>query len=299
MNVSDWSVLRDGSRLHHFYTARWHHLQQRLLGRYQWLLHIDGDMHALNMSRPLERFLQAPEDILLHIREQYEVTASAVLLRSTPFSHCFLERWIKMGTDYNRTRVNWDNGDLIELLMGLAQPPILHCKELRNGRRTYDQYIQCFREHFDQLASFHHHLPIRFFFPMSGFWRSYQGPQGNAGNAVHFQLHTRVFYTCGYPSEVLGHGWKDFQAAGPEHSRPGLPHSSGSSSIGDTLLTTCDRSLTLAEELQLATQCCFNHYPGCIDSRGVNVCAKGLHCPRNFHHWHTNCTWAFPVTEWE
>ena len=116
---------------------------------------------------------------------------------------------------------------------------------------------------------------------------------------MHFQLHTRVFYTCGYPSEVLGHGWKAFKAAGPEHVRQDSPHSSRGDAVGDSLLTTCDRSLTLAEELQLAKQCCFNHYPGCLDSGGENVCAKGEHCPRNFHHWHANCTWAFPVIEWD
>lgn len=38
----------------------------------------------------------------------YEVAAAAVLLRSTPFSNCFLEDWYRKGTELNE---NADNGE--------------------------------------------------------------------------------------------------------------------------------------------------------------------------------------------
>lgn len=61
-------MLADGSQIQHFFTARWHHFQQRHLGSYQWLLMLDGDAFALNMSQSLDKFLAAPEDVVLHIR---------------------------------------------------------------------------------------------------------------------------------------------------------------------------------------------------------------------------------------
>lgn len=73
--------------------CRWAHLQQRLLGRYQWVLHVDSDVFALNFNNSLDGFLDPGSDVVLHVRENYEVAASAVLLRSTPFAHCFLEAW--------------------------------------------------------------------------------------------------------------------------------------------------------------------------------------------------------------
>lgn len=67
-STPDWTTLADGSSLQHFFTARWHHFQQRHLGNYQWLLVVDGDTSVLNMSRSLDEFLATPEDLLLHIR---------------------------------------------------------------------------------------------------------------------------------------------------------------------------------------------------------------------------------------
>lgn len=64
----DWESLPDGARIDHFFSARWRHLQQRHLGNYQWVLMLDGDVGALNMSQSLDKFLAAPEDVLLHIR---------------------------------------------------------------------------------------------------------------------------------------------------------------------------------------------------------------------------------------
>lgn len=64
----DWEKLADGARLGHFFTARWHHLQQRHLGNYQWLLMLDGDIGVVNMSRSLDKFLEFPEDIIFHLR---------------------------------------------------------------------------------------------------------------------------------------------------------------------------------------------------------------------------------------
>lgn len=47
--------------------------------------------------------------------------------------------------------------------------------------------------------------------------------------------------------------------------------------------------LTLEDELRVAQDCCFTHYPGCTDSAGGNRC-HGAHCPKDPNWWHPNCT---------
>ncbi len=114
-----------------------------------------------------------------------------------------------------------------------------------------------------------------------------------AGTSVNVQVHNQLFYTCGYPGDILGHGWKRFDSAWPQQVRQAL--------AGDlsayTTPAVCSQSLTEEDQLLLAKRCCFNHYPGCVTSRGENVCAQGGHCPANPHHWHRNCTWIWPIVE--
>lgn len=71
-----WLQLADGSRLLHFFSARWRHAQQRHLGSYQWLLFLDSDTYVLR-DQPLEPFLNFPEDVVLHIRQVWQATAAA------------------------------------------------------------------------------------------------------------------------------------------------------------------------------------------------------------------------------
>jgi hypothetical protein len=51
-----------------FYTKRWLSVQQRFWGRSQWVLAIDSDVMAVNLSRSLDAFLEMPQDLLLTVR---------------------------------------------------------------------------------------------------------------------------------------------------------------------------------------------------------------------------------------
>lgn len=101
-----------------------------------------------------------------------------MLLRSTPFSHCFLEDLVHRGTTgelrllalllhshcdclhsnqmplnlisqnfESDSGENFDNGDLIDLIMDVAEPPFgSECKFFRRGTESYrTRYMQCFR----------------------------------------------------------------------------------------------------------------------------------------------------------
>jgi hypothetical protein len=60
---------------------------------HDWVLGVDGDSIVVNASLSLDPYLSSPEDILLHVRMNGEVAAAAVLLKTTPFSKCFVEFW--------------------------------------------------------------------------------------------------------------------------------------------------------------------------------------------------------------
>ena len=51
-----------------FYTKRWLSVQQRFWGRSQWVLGIDSDIMAVNLSRSLDAFLEMPQDLVLTVR---------------------------------------------------------------------------------------------------------------------------------------------------------------------------------------------------------------------------------------
>ena len=97
----------------------------------------------------------------------------------------------------------------------------------------------------------------------------------------------RVYYTCTYPQDVLGHGFKGFEALWPYAVRQAVAADpwSASAPLG------CNLSLTAADELALAQACCFRQYPGCLSSDGRNVC-DGPHCPANPLHWARACQWG-------
>ena len=51
-----------------FFTVRWLSIQQRFWGRSQWVLAIDSDVIAVNLTRPLDSLLDLPQDLVLTVR---------------------------------------------------------------------------------------------------------------------------------------------------------------------------------------------------------------------------------------
>jgi len=51
-----------------FFTVRWRSIQQRFWGRSQWVLGIDGDIMAANLTRSLDAWLELPQDLVLTVR---------------------------------------------------------------------------------------------------------------------------------------------------------------------------------------------------------------------------------------
>lgn len=110
-------------------------------------------------------------------------------------------------------------------------------------------------------------------------------PHCRAGKDIeHSGAYSRLFRTCAYPSDVLGHGWKAFEGAWPQGFRKQVARDAAAHDA----LTACAPH-SEEEEMALARECCFTHYPGCqVD--GVNLCHDRSRCPRDPNHWHPNCT---------
>ena len=47
---------------------RWRSIQQRFWGRSQWVLGVDGDIMAANLSASLDSWLDLPQDLVLTVR---------------------------------------------------------------------------------------------------------------------------------------------------------------------------------------------------------------------------------------
>ena len=54
-----------------FYTKRWLAVQQRFWGRSQWVLAIDSDVMAVNLTRSLDAWLELPQDLVLTVRVRW------------------------------------------------------------------------------------------------------------------------------------------------------------------------------------------------------------------------------------
>ncbi len=117
IDQDDWLPVRTSNGtevLRSFFTARWNYVQHRVWGRYQWVLHLDGDNMVGNMGRNIDQFLERLDDVVLHMSTNHEVAAGIALFRSTLVSYCFLEWWVGKGLLWEETHRNWDNGDLIQ-----------------------------------------------------------------------------------------------------------------------------------------------------------------------------------------
>lgn len=237
------------SSLVHFFSARWLDLvTSKVWQQHEWVLHLDGDSIFLDFNKTFDAYTTAPQDIFLQIRLNKEVTAAAVLMRTSPFAECFLRLWGGKGL---HGRANWDNGDLLSSLLEFAAPDTAAvCEDAR--ARDYDTFIECFSETHQRLLMLSHFMPIVVFPPLAGFWKSLEGLQDDdfeRRSPEHFKLLMRC-----WSSDFIGHGSKSIGTwawSAREDKNGSAPN--------------CLYN-TPKEELMLAQQCCLWHFPGKVVS---------------------------------
>ncbi len=234
------------SKLVHFFSARWLDLvTSDVWRRHKWVLHLDGDSIFLNFNKSLEAYTSMPEDVILQLRLNKEVTAAAVLMRTTPFADCFVRLWGGKGL---HARGNWDNGDLLSTLLDFAAPDLASVCERSREENDYNRYVDCFSEAHLRLISLANFMPIRVFPPLAGFWKSLEGTHDADFEQESPELF-RLLMRC-WSSDVLGHGSKNIGTWGWSTRQD------KNSFAPNCLFNTPE------EELHLAKKCCLWHFPG-------------------------------------
>mmetsp|Transcript_16882 Transcript_16882/g.16958 ORF Transcript_16882/g.16958 Transcript_16882/m.16958 type:complete len:547 (-) Transcript_16882:108-1748(-) len=204
-----------------FFSQRHVTVLEQYLPYYQHVLHVDADSLVLNLSRSLDSFLSAPQDVQLHLHENGEVTASIYLIRNTVYSRCFMRLWAQWApphTPVQHTRhslityntLNYDNGDLVSALLELIDPHrARHCSRTMiasNGSTNpyLDSVVRCFRSLSPGLSDTLRRVApqIRIYLPREGFWRTH-ARRGRFG-----RWWDELYGSCYPSSDVIGHGWK-------------------------------------------------------------------------------------------
>ena len=243
--------------LFHFMNARWLALiTSPVWQRHEWILHLDGDSIIVGFNKSLEAFTASSEHMYMQIRENKEVTGAVQLMRTTPFSECFLRYWNSKGLIWED---NMDNGDLLAALLDFAAPDLAEsCNPLRL-HHEYDAYIGCFSQAHARLLSLQRYMPITFMAPLAGFWKSLEGlhdPGFQERSPTMFKLLMRC-----WSSDFIAHGSKTI-GTWAWWARPDQ----------NALAPHCVYN-TPEEELQLARDCCLWHFPGMQQ------------CYYSLHHW--------------
>ena len=257
----------------HFFSMRWLELvASQIWERHEYILHLDSDSVFIDFQKSLGKWTSSPQHIFLQIRLNKEVTAAAVLVRTSAFAECFLRMWAGKGLI---ERTNHDNGDLLALMLDFAAPDLVDvCDRLRDA--DYEaQYIVCFSKAHARLLLLTDYMPISVAPPLGGFQKSLEGlglyETDKAFQAEHPD-HFKLVMRC-WSSDLIGHGSKAigtiFWAGRADHN----------SVVPNCLYNTPE------EELEVARRCCLWHYPGCVID-GQNVCKAEPHCSES--------TGAFP-----
>lgn len=234
------------SKLLHFFSARWLDLAiSEVWAGHEWVLHLDGDTIFLDLSRGFEELMASGQHLFWQIRLNKEVTAAAALMRTSPFSECFLRLWGAKGVFW---RPNYDNGDLLSTLLDFAAPQLAQaCDPLRQDG-SYGEYIDCFARAHTRLLRLHAYMPITTFAPLAGFWKSLEGlhdPAFQQKAPLSFKLLLRCWSTdfIGHGSKTIG-TWAWWLRKDQNLLEP------------DCLFNTPE------DELAVARECCLWHYPG-------------------------------------
>ena len=175
-----------------------------------------------------------------------------------------MEYWMDYSRIYttNMTLFNSDNGDLLQLVMDLVDPGGLgqECLALRGkAEEEYYPYIYCFVKLLPQLLALPSDYPIKFMWPMTGFWRV------NEINAVASEC------------PIWKYGWtNDFLIGGRKKGEPEW-HTVVARGEESLISSVLQPHNTEQRQLEAAKSCCFWHYPGCSTDSG-NICRQEAHC---------------------
>lgn len=281
INTTDWLRVPSSQRQAvSFFTARWLHLQRRLLGKYQWILALDGDTLAVGLDNDLSSFLGGRNDVVLHLRENYELPTGVVLLRSSPFTWCFLENIIRAGTIELSRMSNYDNGDMMDVFMTMVDPAAAAQCRRHRAPGQWRRFVACFKHNFlHRLDGLGTASPFRVLFPFAGFWRSMEGLR--VADAA--DVKARVFYACAHAHDVLVHGWK---RVGTIWAAERDSHDVADSVSRPAACAAIPESATL----DLAKRCCHWRYAGCSVGGG-NVCSAQKQCAGRRLEWAPECAW--------
>jgi hypothetical protein len=91
-------------------------LVQKYLPYYQWVVYINPDTIVADRSKKIEDYLPKNYDVVLHWRENKELTAGGFAIKNSDYGRNFLEKWIAL-SDGGKERVNRDTGDLNYLVL--------------------------------------------------------------------------------------------------------------------------------------------------------------------------------------
>eukprot|EP01041_Mallomonas_annulata_P002838 gene2838-5585_t len=218
-----------------FFTARHESVLREYLPHYQHVMHVDADSLVLNLSKSLDKYLDEPYDVQLHMHENGEVTAATYLLRNSQVARCFMRYWLgwspphvstnsKRHVELTYETLNYDNGDLVAALMELIDPQ--HARScMRTVQSHYpsstssssssqnpylDTVVACFQELMPRLSSSLSAVSprIRIFLPREGFWRTHARRGRFKSWSGSGSWWDELLGSCFSSSDVIGHGWK-------------------------------------------------------------------------------------------
>lgn len=226
----------------HFFDARWRKTLNHILTNSTYTLHLDADTIPLQPNISITQFMlpfkraalrrsNERPTVLLHMRENGEVTASAALFRNSITARCFLKLWNYVDTwPQNVDIPNWDNGALLFTIARLVSDEDAQVCERQlmqavndavsdtdnanmrivvAAREYNDKYLQCFSTRIVQHILTSRLDPsfswLHIFFQREGFWRSHEGLIN--ASSPDIDPVDRLVTQC-TRTDVLGHGWK-------------------------------------------------------------------------------------------
>lgn len=178
---------------HYFYSRQLH--LKKYLPYHQWVVHLDADVMFMNYSKSILDFLPDHHDVMFAFREDTgEVFNAAYFIKNSEYGYKFLDSWISQ-SDSGRQLGNYDNGDLLEVLIGEIAPQMTgKCHGYRRAG-DYPGFAMCFLQALNgrDMHGRGHQIKIPNFEDsfVRSFEPSWEGHQ---------------YYTVPFQGDFLGHG---------------------------------------------------------------------------------------------
>ena len=290
-----------------FFVERHESISNKFLQTAQWILHIDADSIALNMSRPISSILPSYDNtqpfhsshsIILQMRENGEITSGIYLVRNDLRAKCFLAYWrafhppwlkLNVSTVHGsgKTRIipapNNCNGALVSAMLHLVAP-IIASQCLKNysydiNKRPYpypEQY--CLHQYRTKVYSLSLGIVppslarsgIQVLWNRQGLWRTQEKFDPNWGQ--YSEIQSELYVYCYPSSDIIGHGNKNIA------SDMLLPHQSTQCNITTknmfiSGINPICKWMSIQDERRVIRTYCFWRSPACIIlPNGTNEC---------------------------